>query len=316
MKRIIALALIFIMLGGLSIPSRAADITAISSATFKNNHDVTTIYIGKDVYDISETAFRGLRNLRDITVSESNPFYSSYDGCLYDKYMTELMCFPPALKGAVIPSTVISISTYALHGVPEQLKGQIIEAVESQALENGFENDAPGAHFIHTEDGVKWKKEDGSVISPDSNLMDLAANVVEASSNSFMTRAEQLEAAFDCLSKGVIYERSSEVPTGDWTKEYAAKTMSTNKGNCYGYAAAFAYIARGLGYEARVCTGTVTSSLGGRTGHAWTEVKIGKKWYVFDAEMQRAKGGGYYKQTYESYPAGPLEKESSQTVSF
>jgi hypothetical protein len=39
-----------------------------------------------------------------------------------------------------------------------------------------------------------------------------------------MTRSDQLKAAFDFLSNSIIYQRSSEVPTGDWTKEYASKT--------------------------------------------------------------------------------------------
>ena len=33
-------------------------------------------------------------------------------------------------------------------------------------------------------------------------------------------------------------------------------------------------------------------------------------------KMQDAKGDGYYKQTYDSYPAGPLETEMIYKVSF
>ena len=274
------------------------------------------VHVGSDVSDISSSAFRNLNNLREITVSDDNPFYSSYSGCLYDKGMTELLCFPAALKGAVIPSTVVSIGKNALHGVPQGLSEQVKDVVEGQAMENLPEEDIPGAHFIHTEEGVRWKQADGTIISPNSNIMNLAANIVNNSSTRFMTQQEQLEAAFDYLAANTYYIRSSEVPEGDWVKEYASKTLSTRGGNCYGYASAFAYIARGLGYEARVCTGTVTSSLGGRTAHAWTEVRVGKRWYVYDPEMQSAKGSGYYKQTYESYPAGPLIKETSQTVTF
>ncbi len=313
-RRVIALLLVLTMMSTTTISSKASGYTTIDYKTFKNNYGITTIHIGSDVDEITSNAFRNLCNLREITVSENNLFYASYGGCLYDKWYTELVCFPPALKGTAIPSTVVSISTNALHGVPEDLKQQVRDVIECQASGNLPEADIPGAHFIHTDNGVKWKAEDGSIVQPDSLVMNLAAAVVEASSTGSMTQPQQLRAAFDFVADTITYERSFEIPSGDWTKEYAAKTLGTSKGNCYGYASAFAYIAKGLGYDARICTGTVTSSYGGRTAHAWTEVKMNNRWYVFDTEMQNAKGDGYYKQTYDSYPAGPLEKTSTYVV--
>ncbi len=316
MKRILAFLLIFFLMGSMTITSKAYGYKTLDVSTFKSDYRITTIHIGSDVWDITENAFRNLNNLRSITVSDNNPFYASYSGVLYDKYMTELLCFPPALSGATIPSTVVSIGKNALRGVPEDLKEQIRDVVEVQASGNLLESEVKGAHFIHGAGGIKWKNEDGTVISPNSYIMCLAAAVVDAATNGYMTQAQQLEASFDTLVDNFSYERSLETPSGDWVKDYASKALSEKKGNCYGYAAAFAYVAEGLGYEARVCTGTVTSALGGRTDHAWTEVKMGKTWYIFDAEMQDAKGSGYYKQTYDSYPAGPLQKTASYSVSF
>jgi hypothetical protein len=316
MKKLFSLILVLVMISTLTIESRAAEEGRIDSTTFRSNYMITTVHIGSDVDEITSGAFRNLNNLREITVSDNNPFYTSYSGCLYDKYMTELLCFPPALSGAVIPSTVVKIGENALHGVPKELKAQITDVVVGQAMSNLNEEDIPGEHFIHTENGVKWRMADGSLISPDSNLMNLAAEIVNASSTGNMTQPQQLESAFNYLAGSVYYQRNNEVPEGDWAKEYATKTLSTRGGNCYGYAAAFAYIASGLGYDTRVCTGTVKSALGGRTPHSWTEVKLNNKWYIFDAEMQSVKGSGYYKQTYESYPAGPIEREESWKVSF
>lgn len=316
MKKIVLVAMALSVLLGFSITSKAQGLTQIDSTTFSRNTKVTTVHIGSDVDEITSGAFRSLGNLREITVSENNPFYTSYSGCLYDKAMTELLCYPPDLPGAIIPSTVVSIRTNALHGVPGKLKNQIIDVIQTQAQGNLPESQIQGEHFVHTENGIKWKQADGSIVSPDSNLKYLAASVVGLSSSGDMTQLQQLEAAFNYVASNIYYVRSTEVPEGEWAKEYASKTLSTGAGNCYGYAAAFAYVAKGLGYNSRVCTGTVASALGGRTDHAWTEVKIGKAWYIFDTEMQRAKGSGYYKQTYESYPAGPIEKKTSQSVSF
>lgn len=307
--------MILFMLGISTISSRAASST-IDWSTFGNNTKITKVHIGSDVDEITSGAFRKLGNLQEITVSADNPFYASYSGCLYDKDLTELLRYPPKLKSAVIPSTVVSIGENALHGVPEKLKAQIRDVVEAQASGDLPEKDIPGAHFIHTERGVKWKREDGAVVMPTSNIMNLAANVVDNSTTSLMTQPEQLEAAFNYLSKSISYVRSAETPSGDWVREYASATLSTRTGNCYGYAAAFAYVARGLGYEARVCTGTIKSALGGKTPHAWTEVKMGKSWYIFDTEMQAAKGSGYYKQTYDSYPAGPIVCETITEVNY
>ena len=298
------------------VQTKAMGLTTIDSTTFRGNTDISTIHIGSDVTDISSSSFRGLMNLRSITVSENNPFYASYSNCLYNKDMTELLCFPAALQGAVIPESVVSIRENALYGVGESLKAQIKSVVKDQASENMTEEQVPGAHFIHTPSGLKWKNADGSIKDPDTELMKLAASVVDTSTTEGLSQRKQLEKCFNYFVKTSSYERKLDVPLGDWTATYAKEILATGKGNCYNYASGFAYIAKGLGFDAKVCTGTVTSSLGGRTAHAWTEVRIGDNWYIFDTEMQGAKGSGYYKQTYDSYPAGPLMKEASWTVSF
>ena len=307
--------MVLILTGTMTITSKAAsDVTTIDSSTYKEMDRITKLHIGREVSEITSTALRNMIRLQEISVSDENPFYSSYSGCLYDKAKTELLRFPPALSGAYIPSTTVSIAENALYGVPENIKGQIRGVVAEQAAGNLKESEIPGAHFIHTANGVKWVTEDGNMTSPTSTLMGLAGEVVNLSSTGTMTQPQQLEAAFNYVAGNITYVRSLEVPMGDWTAEYAANTLGTKTGNCYGYAAAFAYIARGLGYESRVCMGTVESALGGRTAHAWTEVKMGSNWYIFDTEMQAAKNGGYYKQTYDSYPAGPIEKTASWTV--
>ncbi|WP_026516705.1 transglutaminase domain-containing protein [Butyrivibrio sp. MC2021] len=317
-NRILAAALAF-FIGTLIFGAVSADaytVTVIDSATFNGNSKITTVHIGSDVYEITSGAFRNLINLRSITVSENNPYYSSYSNCLYDKEMTELLCFPAALSGASIPETVVSIRENALYGVADALKKQIKAVIENQAMDGATLSEIPGEHFVYTENGLMWRKADGSLIKPESDLMKQTAALIEACTSKNMGQKQALKRSFDFLVQAVSYERSMETPTGNWTGSYALNILETGKGNCYNYAAAFAYIAKGLGYETKVCTGTVTSSLGGRTPHAWTEVKMGDEWFIFDAEMQDAKGGGYYKQTYGSYPAKPLEKSAAYTIIY
>ena len=299
-----------------AIPVRADTLTVIDSATFGGNYQITTVHIGSEVTEITSGAFRNLINLRSITVSENNPYYASFSNCLYDKEMTELLCFPAALTGASIPQTVVSIRENALYGVADSIKNQIKKVVEYQAMDGATLEEIPGAHFVHSEYGIMWRQADGTLIKPDTDIMKQTAAVIEACTNKNMSQSQQLRRCFDFLVQAVSYERSMETPTGNWTGSYAVSILETGKGNCYNYAAAFAYIAKGLGYESKVCTGTVTSSLGGRTPHAWTEIKMGDDWFIFDAEMQDAKGGGYYKQTYSSYPAKPLEKSAAYTIVY
>ncbi len=294
----------------------AAELTEIDSMTFRGNREISSIHIGKDVTDISSSAFKGLMRLSSITVSENNPFYASYSNCLYNKDMTELLCFPAALSGAMIPDTVVSIGDNALYGLGDGLKEQIRSVIKEQASENITEELVEGAHFVHTAAGLKWIDTDGGLSDPDSEIKLLTASVIDSCTTKEMSQRKQLEKCFDYFVKTSSYERKMDFPLGDWTEEYAKEILSTGKGNCYNYAAAFAYIAKALGFDSRVCAGTVTSSLGGRTSHAWTEVKLGNKWYIFDTEMQGAKGTGYYKVSYDDYPAAPLEKTASWAVSF
>ncbi len=316
-KRIIVIMLAIMgLLWGLPLRTLAGGITRIDSSTFRGTPEITSIHIGSDVTEITSGAFRGLMKLRSITVSEDNPFYTSFSNCLYNKDKTELICFPAALTEALIPETVTSISKNALYGVGDGLKSEIRGVIESQAQNNLMEWQVPGEHFIHTPFGVKWRDASGNTVEPDSDIKRLVAFVLDASTSEDMTQAQQLENSFAYFVNSVSYERKIDVPIGDWTEEYATNMFLNGKGNCYGYAAAFAYIAKGLGYDSRVCSGMVLSALGGKTPHAWTEVKMGEKWYIFDSEMQDAKGDGYYKQTYESYPAKPLEKQLSWTVYY
>ena len=311
-----ALLTAVMIIGFVPVDAGAKGLTKIDSMTFRKNPDITTIHIGSDVTEITSGAFRCLMNLRSITVSENNPFYTSYSNCLYNKDMTELLCFPAALDGAMIPSSVTTIDEYALYGLGNELKEEIRAVVKNQALENSKLEDIPGEHFIHTKYGVKWRKADGSYVEPDTDIKKLVASVIDACTSENMTQNAQLEKCFNYLVSSASYQREMDVPLGDWTEDYAKKLLMDGKGNCYKYAAAFAYIAKGLGYDARICTGTVQSALGGKTPHAWTEVKVNETWYIFDTEMQDAKGSGYYKQTYSSYPAKPIEKAASFTVSF
>lgn len=127
-----------------------------------------------------------------------------------------------------------------------------------------------------------------------------------------MSDEQKLKACYNYMINASSYKRTYETPTGDWTGAYALDILTSGQGNCYRYAAGLAHLIKGLGYDARVATGQIAARRGGLTPHAWTEVRIGYEWYIFDCEMHDAKNGAknYYQRTYENYPSKPLLKQA------
>ncbi|MBQ7428522.1 MAG: transglutaminase domain-containing protein [Butyrivibrio sp.] len=317
-KKFIALTCAFSLLlyltGMYRLTGEAAVLYKIDANTFKGHYDIVQVRVGSDVEEITEMAFVNMLNLKSIIVSENNPYFSSYSNCLYNKDQTVLLCYPQALTGAYIPDTVTEIAPYALHGVDDDIKSQI----RSLVSEDGglSESEISGPHFIHTSHGLLWINKNGSMELPSSGLLGDVASLIDAATSSGQGQETQLRKCYNFLINRMSYERSYDTPTGNWTADYASKALSTGKGNCYGYAAAMAYIADGLGYSARIAVGQIESSNGGTTPHAWTEIKIDNDWYIFDAEMEDATGRDLYKVSFNSYPIKPLVKSSVYTVSL
>ena len=73
--------------------------------------NIKQITIGRNVNDISSTAFYATKLLSHISVSSENDFYTSLDGALYDKSLTKLICYPRVgnAEGLKIPETVTTI---------------------------------------------------------------------------------------------------------------------------------------------------------------------------------------------------------------
>jgi len=82
---------------------------------FRNNTSVNSISIPEHVVYIEEATFKGCNNLKSITVSVNNQWYSSYDGVLYDKNKTRLIKYPSSKTGSIfyIPTTVEAVVSYA-----------------------------------------------------------------------------------------------------------------------------------------------------------------------------------------------------------
>ena len=150
-----------------------------------------------------------------------------------------------------------------------------------------------------------------------SEFQQVVRNVLAQCTTPGMTKEQKLRAAYEHICNITSYKRTYETPAGDWTKQYAMDIYATGKGNCYRYTAAFAYLAKEIGYDVRICTGTIKAARGGVTPHGWAEVNIGGTWYICDPDMGDVKGrSAYFLKTYNAYPVKPLNYEQFWEVSF
>ena len=72
----------------------AQPITAIREYAFNCDERIQVISVGKSVTSIDNKAFYSCYALREIRVDEDNPNYCAVDGVLFNKNMTELICYP------------------------------------------------------------------------------------------------------------------------------------------------------------------------------------------------------------------------------
>lgn len=141
-------------------------------------------------------------------------------------------------------------------------------------------------------------------------------NIITSVTTLDMTPDQKLRACYQYVLDHTTYKRTYDTPSGDWTRQYASDIYDTGKGNCYRYAAAFAYLAKGLGYQVHVCTGQISAARGGLTPHGWVEIWDGTQWLICDPDMQDSKGGNYYLRTFANYPVKPLVQEQVWELSF
>ncbi len=94
-------------------------VTNIGEQTFSECENLKEITIPKNVSVISNYAFFNCVNLTDINVSSANKDFTSYDGALYDKNKTTLICCPGAKTNVTLPDGVTNIPCYSFTGCPK-----------------------------------------------------------------------------------------------------------------------------------------------------------------------------------------------------
>lgn len=116
-----------------------------------------------------------------------------------------------------------------------------------------------------------------------------AREAVSNCTNSNMTKEEKLKAAFDYLKKNYLEGvNRNDYREMDWPAVYAKDLLIGGKGDCFSYGAAFAYMAKAIGYEESYACNS--------GGHGWAEVN-GK---VYDPEWSmHSQKYSYFGMSYD-----------------
>ena len=103
--------------------------------------------------------------------------------------------------------------------------------------------------------------------------------IILEQTDSSMTREEMLRTLFAYCRDHYRYLKWNIYHPGDtsFTLAAARQMLSTGRGNCYCYASTFWYLARWLGYDAKIFSGSVLGS-----SHSWVEIGG----YIYDTQLE------------------------------
>lgn len=115
-----------------------------------------------------------------------------------------------------------------------------------------------------------------------------------------MSTYDKVKACYDYLKKNTVYQTKSKatvIRSGVYvsSEDYknvllATEVLSTGKGVCDHYAAAFHVLTRRIGLESYICTGKHISQKGGMGGHVWNIITLDGVDYIFDAQIDDLLG--------------------------
>lgn len=145
--------------------------------------------------------------------------------------------------------------------------------------------------------GKKMSKTDAQ----DFKTLQTAKSIVKQITNSNMSQGEKLKKCFDWVMAKPYVTRRTFANVKGWPAIYANDHFLLGGGNCFADAAAFAYLAKALGYQnVYVCVDCDGS--GGR-GHSWAEING----LVYDPLFAQAKSySGNYGVPYGTYQLSPI----------
>lgn len=146
-------------------------------------------------------------------------------------------------------------------------------------------------------DGITFGKKGYAVNDTNSQLKIQTMRILSRITNDSMTSYQKLNACWNYVVNNVYYYGWYPGTAAGWQRRCALNTLATSRGNCYGYACAFAALAKEAGFSPKVVAGRVSGTRDGAgdgmTRHCW--VIINGAYY--DPEAHAA---GWYRGVYGS----------------
>lgn len=134
--------------------------------------------------------------------------------------------------------------------------------------------------------------------SSKSRLEETAAQIVDTETKPGDSAKKKLKKLSAYMQKEYGYARKTGFHAyRGWEKDYALEMFEDQKGSCYHYAAAYAFLAKkAAGCSVRIGVGQTDGFSGKLQKHAWAEVKLNGKWYICDPNMDKyaADSSGKY----------------------
>lgn len=179
------------------------------------------------------------------------------------------------------------------HTAGRETDGNIQNAMLHMSWEPGFHLQK-GILYCANEEGELLREEslgnlyfgeDGRYVSGDPELDEIVEKLIFQfqQENEGADRYTLLYAAFVHVRDNMRYIRREKLAfrETDWANRLGKEALTTYKGNCFHYAAAFTVLARGLGYDAREISGQGFEPL---MPHGWVEIYIDGEQLFFDPQ--------------------------------
>lgn len=144
-----------------------------------------------------------------------------------------------------------------------------------------------------TQNGKDWIVRNGKatkVSTKSDQTLFRAMKIVTKITDNSMSKSQKLKVCYNYV-KNSYTELNPRIPhyTGnDWPIIYANDMFVDGAGNCFSYAAAFAYMAKAIGYENVYCCNS--------GGHGWAEIDG----LIYDSEWSRHHSKEYYALSYNT----------------
>lgn len=222
----------------------------------------------------------------------------------------------PADEESKAPTSTASVATHDEKPDADSVlkKNYSDKAEDGFVFIDGYLYEVDSLGYVKTDfsDGMLYFGADGRFTSGDAELDKLVAALIASKTAQTDSRMDRLKTLYDYIRDNMEYvgyvdnNYSYTEPNGmdGWGNSVAREALSELAGNCYYYNSAFAALARGLGYQAYIVTGTC--GLPSRT-HCWCEIEYENMVYYCDPELE------WSRSVYQQETADIFFKDWSQT---